>query len=60
MPGGTNQDVALTKGGAAVRVAAMNSIVLEAADLDGYLTEKDRRTITAVDAKYAEAMQIFP
>jgi len=60
MTGGTNQDVALTKGEAAVRVAAMKSIVLEAADLDGYLTEKDRRTITAVDAKYAEAMQIFP
>jgi uracil phosphoribosyltransferase len=42
-------------------VAAMKApVILEATDLDGYLTEKDRRTIAAVDAKYAEAMKLFP
>jgi uracil phosphoribosyltransferase len=42
-------------------VAAMKSkVVLQASDLDGYLTEKDHRTITEVDTKYAEAMKIFP
>jgi uracil phosphoribosyltransferase len=35
-------------------------IVLQAADLDGFLTEKDRGTIAAVDAKYSEAMKLFP
>ncbi len=38
----------------------MESFVLQAADLDGYLTEKDRGTLAAVDAKYAQAMKIFP
>ena len=38
----------------------MSKIVLEAADLDGYLTAGDKRTIAAMDAKYAEAMEIYP
>ena len=37
-----------------------SKIILQAADLDGYLTEKDRHTIASVDAKYAQAMEIFP
>jgi uracil phosphoribosyltransferase len=35
-------------------------IILQAADLDGFLTEKDRGTIAAVDAKYSKAMKLFP
>jgi uracil phosphoribosyltransferase len=38
----------------------MNKVILEATDLDGYLADKDRRTIAAMDAKYAEAMKLFP
>lgn len=38
----------------------MNKVILEAADLDGCLEEKDKRTIAAMDAKYAEAMRVFP
>ncbi len=38
----------------------MKSFILQADDLDGYLTDKDRRTLAEVDAKYAEAMKIFP
>jgi uracil phosphoribosyltransferase len=41
-------------------VAAMKRVILEASDLDGYLTEKDHRTIASVDAKYSEALRLFP
>jgi uracil phosphoribosyltransferase len=38
----------------------MSKIILEAADLDGYLTAKDKQTIAVMDRKYAEAMEIYP
>jgi len=38
----------------------MNQIVLQASDLDGYLTEDDKKTLTQMDRKYAEAMKLFP
>jgi uracil phosphoribosyltransferase len=54
MPPCLNQGVFSTK------VAAMNKVVLEASDLDGFLSAKDRRTIATVDEKYAQAMELFP
>ncbi len=38
----------------------MKNIVLHASDLDGYLSEKDKSIIAAMDSKYAEAMELFP
>ncbi|MBN1836487.1 MAG: uracil phosphoribosyltransferase [Spirochaetales bacterium] len=38
----------------------MSKIILEAADLDGYLTESDKQTIAAMDGTYAEAMKVYP
>jgi uracil phosphoribosyltransferase len=38
----------------------MNKTILEASDLDGFLTTKDRRTIATMDEKYAQAMKLFP
>lgn len=36
-----------------------NSIILKAADLDGYLTEEDHKHITAMNDLYNEAIEIF-
>ena len=38
----------------------MKQIVLQASDLDGYLTDEDKKTIATMDTKYAEAMDLFP
>ena len=38
----------------------MKNIILHASDLDGYLSEKDKSIIAAMDSKYAEAMELFP
>ena len=38
----------------------MKNIVLQASDLDGYLTDQDKKTIARMDAKFAEAMELFP
>jgi uracil phosphoribosyltransferase len=38
----------------------MKQIVLQASDLDGYLTEQDKKTISMMDGKFAEAMELFP
>jgi uracil phosphoribosyltransferase len=38
----------------------MKKIILQASDLDGYLTEEDKKTIATMDAKFAEAMELFP
>lgn len=38
----------------------MNKVVLQASDLDGYLTEEDKRTISNMDRKFAEALTLFP
>ena len=38
----------------------MNQIVLQASDLDGYLTEDDKETLEQMDRKFAEAMALFP
>ena len=38
----------------------MNQIVLQASDLDGYLSEDDKNTIAVMDDKFAEAMELFP
>ncbi|UCF96519.1 MAG: uracil phosphoribosyltransferase [Spirochaetaceae bacterium] len=38
----------------------MKQIVLQASDLDGYLTEEDKQTIAVMDNKFAEAMALFP
>jgi len=38
----------------------MSKIILEAADLDGYLTAHDKDTIAAMDKIYAEAMEVYP
>jgi uracil phosphoribosyltransferase len=38
----------------------MNQIVLQASDLDGYLADKDKQTISMMDSKFAEAMELFP
>ena len=38
----------------------MKKIVLQASDLDGYLTQEDKKTIAVMDALFAEAMELFP
>ena len=38
----------------------MKQIVLQASDLDGYLTEDDKNTIAVMDNKFDEAMALFP
>ncbi len=38
----------------------MKKIVLQASDLDGYLTDDDKKIIVAMDEKYSDAMGIFP
>jgi uracil phosphoribosyltransferase len=38
----------------------MKRIVLQASDLDGYLTGADKKTIAAMDGKFAQAMDLFP
>ncbi len=37
----------------------MKKVVLKAVDLDGYLSVSDKKTITEMNQKYAEAMNIF-
>jgi uracil phosphoribosyltransferase len=59
MLSGLNQGVFLTKHGAGIKVARMNRAILEASELDGFLNAKDRRTIAAMDEKFARAMKIF-
>ena len=41
-------------------MGVMSKIVLQASDLDGYLTEEDKKTISLMDGMFAEAMQLFP
>ncbi len=38
----------------------MQKVVLQAEDLDGYLTHSDHRLIARMDAKYSEAMALYP
>ncbi len=37
----------------------MAEVILGAADLDGYLTDRDRRHLDTMDAHYQEAIQVF-
>ncbi|MBA7647029.1 Uracil phosphoribosyltransferase [subsurface metagenome] len=37
----------------------MNEVILEAADLDGYLTTADKKIIAEMDNKYAEALSVY-
>ncbi len=37
----------------------MAKVVLQAADLDGYLTEQDKRIIAEMDGLFAQAMEVF-
>jgi uracil phosphoribosyltransferase len=38
----------------------MKKIVLQASDLDGYLTQEDKKTIATMDDMFAKAMDLFP
>ncbi len=37
----------------------MKRVILEAADLDGYLSDTDKQIIAEMDEKYAEAMKVY-
>ena len=37
----------------------MNNIILKAADLDGYLTDNDRKNIEEMDALYGKAVEVY-
>ena len=50
----------MTKGRGGGTVGGMKQIVLQASDLDGYLSGEDKKTIALMDNKYAEAMELFP
>ncbi len=41
------------------RVARMNRIILKATDLDGYLTDEDRKNLAEMGACYDKAMSLF-
>lgn len=38
----------------------MKKIVLQASDLDGYLSQTDKKLIAAMDQKYAQVMALYP